>query len=132
MQLFIALYRMLMNGPLVEFAAYWAECPDDARNAAVADFRVMHPELAVRTTGIIIFYPTADDKARYHGPDFTGRKAYWVIPLNGSECFGIAADNPLDAAECAFKYIGSNQYIMSPSGMTDEEAIERLGEGWDK
>lgn len=76
MQLFIALYRVLMNGPLVEFAAYWAECPDDARNAAVTDFRVMYPELAVRTTGIIVFYPTADDKARYHGPDFPGRKVY--------------------------------------------------------
>lgn len=142
MQLFIALYRVLMNGPLVEFAAYWADSQADAREAAVSDLKVMHPELAVHTTGFIAYYPTADDKARYHGPDFTGRKAWLVfdseeglrhyLQSGGKSTehllYGIAADDYEQAM--LFDPEPFIEHRVCIVGFDWE--LDHLEEGWDK
>lgn len=105
-------------------AAYWAASIDDAYDAAAAD--------GFDPDAILPLQATPEQQALYHGPDFDGRKAYWVIPLDGRESFGVAADDAPDAAFCAFDNVGSSNYAMSPIPMTKEEADARLEPGWDQ
>lgn len=112
----------MINGKW-ESVAYWADSPRAASDQAILDGATSASA-----------WPTPADPdivRQYHGPDFDGRKAYWVIPIDGRESFGVAADNALDAAVCAFDNVGSNDYAMSPVPLTKEEADALLEPGWD-
>lgn len=120
MTLFIVYARCT---PII-LAAYWAASIDDALEAAVADG--FDPDV------ILPLQAAPEQQALYHGPDFDGRKVYWVIPADGRESFGVAADNALDAAVCAFDNVGSDNYYMGPVPMTRDGADEYLEPGWDQ
>lgn len=105
-------------------AAYWAASIDDALDAAVSNG--FDPDV------ILPLQATPEQAVQYNGHDFDGRKAYWVIPIDGRESFGVAADNAIDAAICAFDNVRSNDYVMSPVPLTREEADAILEPGWDQ